>query len=108
MCMLTRGSREGRGDEDPTKNENDLGLLPCDLQKALESGRSNAPVCVVDRGIIWVFQFILVMRTYHLKCHRVCLSVILLCYSLRFSNKKKKGGGRYLCQTLYSFETNQY
>ena len=52
-------------------------------------------------GVITIF----LIWTFYLKCHMMCLSVVVLCYRItcwwlcnkRFCNKK----GHYLCQTLY-------
>ena len=46
---------------------------------------------MVGRAILWVSSFIVLISTCHLKCHGVCLSVILLCYRItcwRFCSKK--------------------
>ena len=63
------------------------------------SGRSKACLSVVGRIKIWCNNLVLIW-TFHLKCHMVCSSVILLCYRvtcLWFYNKR----GHYLCCTLY-------
>ena len=46
------------------------------------SGRSKACLSVVGRVIISVLQFTALIWAFHLKCHMVCLSVILLCYRI--------------------------
>ena len=71
------------------------------------SGRSKAYSSVVGWVRIWVYQFIVLIWTFYLKHHTICLSVILLCYRITwlwFCNKRlcnKKG--HYLCLTLTSY-----
>ena len=64
------------------------------------SGGSNACLSVVGRVTIEVWSFTVLIWTFHLKYHRVCLSVILLCYRITclwFCNKDFVIKGGVIC-----------
>ena len=73
------------------------------------SSRSKACLSVVGRGITWAWQFIILIWTFHLKCHVVCLSVILICYRMThlwFCNKRicNKKGALFVPDPVYFHE----
>ena len=70
------------------------------------SHRSNICLSVVSRVTICVYEFRVLIWTFHLKCHMVCASVILLCYRITcswFCNKRffNKTGPLFVPDTVY-------
>ena len=55
------------------------------------SDKNKACLNVVGRVTTWVWEFIVLIWTFHLKCYVVCLNVMLLCYRITclwFCNKR--------------------